>query len=66
MGPVKAEIKLLNANGKTVDKKSMFIYTDGGQLHQSVIKEICWRDTTLEFEYRDESGGATCVLEFAT
>lgn len=64
-GGVKAEIRLLNANGKTVDKESFNIHTDGGQLNQFYIEEVRWSDATVEFICNQADGldAVTYVLE---
>ena len=62
-GPVKAEIKVINSVGKTVDKESILIYNDGGPVHEYNVQEIRWYDTKLEFDCNGEIS-ATYVLEF--
>ncbi|MBQ8859433.1 MAG: hypothetical protein IJ012_06580 [Clostridia bacterium] len=62
-GPVKAEIRALNTKGKTIDKESIVIHTDGGQLHETYIDEICWGDNMIEVVCSGEDGTASYVLE---
>lgn len=62
-GPVKAEIKVINSAGKTVDKESILIYNDGGPVFKYNVQEIHWYDTKLEFDCSGEIS-ATYVLEF--
>lgn len=62
-GPVKAEIKVINSPGKTVDKESILIYNDGGPVYEHNVQEIRWYDTKLEFDCSGEIS-ATYVLEF--
>ena len=65
-GPVKAQIKVLNFKGKTIDKESIVIHTDGAQLSRSYIEELRWYDTMLEVECTGEDGTATYVLDLVT
>lgn len=62
-GPVKAQIKVVNSNGKTVDKESILIYNDGAPVYEYNVQEIRWYDTKLEFDCSGEIS-ATYVLEF--
>lgn len=62
-GPVKAQLCVLDSNGKTVDKESIVIHTDGAQLNECYLDEINWGDTALEVVCRGEDGTATYVLE---
>lgn len=65
-GAVKAEIRLLNANRKTLDQESIEIHTDGGQLHGFFVEEVRWCDEAVEFECTQADGldAITCELEF--
>lgn len=62
-GPVKAEIRVLNEKGKTMDKESIVIHTDGAQLNEFYIDEICWGDNMVEVVCSGEDGTASYVLE---
>ena len=62
-GPVKAQIKILNSEGKTIDKEAIVIHTDGGQLNEFYIDEVCWSDNTIEVVCSGEDGTASYVLE---
>lgn len=62
-GPVKAEIRVLNAKGKTIDKESIVIHTDGAQLNEVYIDEICWSENMIEVVCSGEDGTASYVLE---
>ena len=62
-GPVKAQIKVVNSKGKTVDKESILIYNDGAAVYKYNVQEIRWYDTKLEFDCSGEIF-ATYVLEF--
>ena len=62
-GPVKAQIKILNSEGKTIDKEAIVIHTDGAQLNECYLDEINWGDTALEVVCRGEDGTSTYVLE---
>ncbi len=62
-GPVKAEIRVINSTGKTVDKESILIYNDGSPVYEYNVQEIRWYDTKLEFDCSGEIS-ATYVLEF--
>ncbi len=62
-GPVKAQIKVVNSKGKTVDKESISIHNDGAGLYEYNVQEIRWYDTKLEFDCSGEIS-ATYVLEF--
>ena len=61
-GPVKAQIKVVNSKGKTVDKESILIYNDGAAVYKYNVQEIRWYDTKLEFDCSGEIS-ATYVLE---
>ena len=63
-GPVKAEIRVVNSNGKTLDKEAIVIHTDGAQLSKYYIDGLRWYDTMLEVVCSGEDGTATYVLEF--
>ena len=62
-GPVKAQIRVLNVKGKTIDKEAIVIHTDGGQLNEFYIDEVCWSDNTIEVVCSGEDGTASYVLE---
>ncbi|MBQ8433034.1 MAG: hypothetical protein IJX28_09145 [Clostridia bacterium] len=62
-GPVKAEVRVLNAMGNTVDKESVLVYTDGARLTESYIGEINWGEKTLEIDFLGENR-TSCVLEW--
>ena len=62
-GPVKAQIKILNSEGKTIDKEAIVIHTDGAQLNEFYIDEVCWSDNTIEVVCSGEDGTASYVLE---
>ncbi|MBQ6851484.1 MAG: hypothetical protein IJO04_00410 [Oscillospiraceae bacterium] len=65
-GPVRAQIKVVNSNGKTVDEESISIHNDGAGLYEYNIKKIHWYDTRLELECTGttEHSTATYILEF--
>ena len=62
-GPVKAQIRVLNVKGKTIDKESIVIHTDGAQLHEVYIDEVCWGDNIIEVVCTGEDGLASYVLD---
>lgn len=62
-GPVKAQIKVMDTAGKTVDKESIVIYNDGGPVYEGNVEEIRWYDTKLELDCSGEIS-ATYVLEW--
>lgn len=64
-GPVKAQIRVMNSKGKTIDKESIVIHTDGGQLNEFYIDEICWGEEILEVICSGEDGTASYVLELS-
>ncbi len=47
-GPVKAEIKVCDAKGKTLDKCTFYLNNDGTSIWVGQIKEIRWYDTGVE------------------
>ena len=61
-GPVKAEIKVMDSIGKTVDKESILIYNDGAPVFEYNVEEIRWYDTKLELDCIGEIS-ATYILE---
>ena len=65
-GPVKAQIKVVDSKGKTVDKAFISIHNDGAAVHEWNVKEISWYDTKLELECTGttEHSTATYILEF--
>ena len=65
-GPVKAQIMVVNSNGKTVDKEAISIHNDGAGLYEYNIKNIYWYDTRLELECTGttENSTAIYILEF--
>ena len=64
-GPVKAEIKVLDSDGKTVDRKSVVVHTDGGQLSIYNIETIDWCDDVLKVACVGEDGVAVYTLEYS-
>ena len=62
-GPVKAQIKILNFEGKTINKEAIVIHTDGAQLDELYIDEIRWSENTIEVKCSGEDGTASYVLE---
>ena len=56
---------MLNSKGKTIDKESIVIHTDGGQLNEFYIDEICWGEEILEVICSGEDGTASYVLELS-
>ena len=65
-GPVKAEIKVINSAGKTIDKESISIHNDGAGIYKHNIKNIVWHDTKLEVECTGTTEHSTAIytLEF--
>ena len=61
-GPVKAQLCVVDSNGKTVDKESIVIHTDGAQLNEVYLDEIQWGEKALSVVCRGEDGLATYVL----
>ena len=61
-GPVKAQIRVLNSKGKTIDKESIVVHTDGAQLNEFCIDEICWKENIIEVICSGEDGSASYVL----
>lgn len=54
-GPVKAQIKVLNANEKKLDKETVLVYTDGTDLWPEYhVGEIRWGENTLEIDFNGE------------
>ena len=62
-GPVKAEVRVQSAKGKTVDKESVLVYTDGTRLTKHHIEEVDWSEKTLTIDFWAESH-TSCVLEW--
>ena len=46
-GPVKAKVRVQSAKGKTVDKESVLVYTDGTRLTKHHIEEVDWSERLL-------------------
>ena len=63
-GPVKAQISVQDPKGKTIDKESIWVHTDGGQLDELYIKALRWRPDMLEVVCIGEDGRSSYVLEF--
>ena len=64
-GPVKAQIEVRSFKGKRMDRESIVVHTDGGQLSQYNIETIRWHDTFLEVVCCGEDGATAYVLDFA-
>ena len=61
-GPVKAEIKVIDAKGKTADRESILIYNDGAPVYEDNVKGIRWYDNRIEVDCGGEKS-ATYELE---
>lgn len=62
-GPVKAEIRVLDPDGKTIDKESIVVYNDGGTLSEYNVDDVRWNYNSVEFICVAEVS-ATYMLEF--
>ena len=62
-GPVGAQIKTLDAQGKIVDRKSIVVNTDGAQLSKYNVWELNWSEESLEVVIVGEDGTAAYVLK---
>lgn len=65
-GPVKAEIRVLNAKGRTVAKEAFWVNNDGGSLYEFNIKAIRWYEAKLELDLKgaDDPTPTTYVLNW--
>ena len=65
-GPVKAEIRVLNAKGRTVDKETFVVNNDGKQLCVWNILTVRWNESKLEIELigDDDSKPTTYVFDW--
>ena len=65
-GPVKAQIKLCNKRGRTIDKLTLSINNDGGQLFKSNIRLLQWRDSVVELHIKgaDDDVATAYTLTF--
>ena len=63
---VKAQIRVCDAKGKTLDKVNITVLQDGGRASKYDVKSIHWYDTKLACEIRgsDESVATTYTLSF--
>ncbi len=62
-GPVKAQVKLLNAKGEMVDKTENFwVDTDGSALREYYIKDVLWQDKELKVVFSGEDGLQNQIL----
>ncbi|MBQ8324164.1 MAG: hypothetical protein IJX82_03340 [Clostridia bacterium] len=64
-GPVKAEIRVLDAEGDVLDKETIVIGNDGGNITVHNLDELRWSDTALEVVCHGEEGVTTYILELA-
>ncbi len=63
-GPVKAQIKLYNSNGKIVVKTDAFwVDTDGAPLFDSMIEQVSWHDKVVDMTLWGENQPQTHTLQ---
>lgn len=64
-GPVKAQIKVLNSKGRTVDKSTFWVNNDGGGLSATQIKDVRWNDASVEIDLKgaDDAEPTTYTYE---
>ena len=62
-GPVKAEVRVLDSKGKTLDKESVLVYTDGACLTYHYISAVHWEEDSFEIDFSGEKT-TSCRLEW--
>ena len=62
-GPVKAEVRVLDSKGKTLDKESVLVYTDGACLTYHYISTVLWEEDSFEIDFNGEIL-TSCTLEW--